>query len=197
MFSGKHAFVYLKCLCADDSSVRDGELHKTPKILLAIANGTSIVTDKWLTDSAKAGHFLSVKAYMPSVPKQEKEWNINLISVAGQPQKVFEGYTVHFTTSSYSAYKTFAEIEQVCKAAGAAKVTKKKMDKSDKVIVLAAEEDAEAEKLMQDGIVCYNRELLPISILRGSLDLDSDEFRLIAAAASNAQETKPKRGRKS
>jgi hypothetical protein len=196
MFSGKHASVYLNCLCADDSSVRDGELHKTPKILLAIANGTPIVTDKWLTDSAKAGHFLSVRAYTPSVPKQEKDWNFNLISVAGQPQKVFEGYTVHFTTSLYSAYKTFAEIEQVCKAAGAAKVTKKKIDKSDKVIVLAAEEGAEVEKLMQDGIVCYNRELLPISILRGSLDLDSDEFRLIAAAASNAQETKPKKGRK-
>ncbi|KAH7092242.1 hypothetical protein FB567DRAFT_625287 [Paraphoma chrysanthemicola] len=173
--------------------VRDGELHKTPKVLLAIANGTPIVTDKWLLDSAKGGKFLNVKAYLPSVPKQEKEWHFNFLDVAGQPQKVFEGYTVHFTSSLCSAYKTFAEIEQVCKAAGAAKVTKKKMDKSENIIVLAAEEDADAEKLMQDGITCYNRELLPISILRGSLDLASEEFRVGVASSAS----KPKRRRKS
>ncbi|KAH7068288.1 hypothetical protein BKA63DRAFT_111543 [Paraphoma chrysanthemicola] len=173
--------------------VRDGELHKTPKVLLAIANGTPIVTDKWLLDSAKCGKFLNVKAYLPSVPKQEKEWQFNFLDVAGQPQKVFEGYTVHFTSSLCSAYKTFAEIEQVCKAAGAAKVTKKKMDKSEKIIVLAAEEDADAEKLMHDGTTCYNRELLPISILRGSLDLTSEEFRVGVASSAS----KPKRRRKS
>jgi hypothetical protein len=182
-------------------SVRDGDLHKTSKLLQAIASGTPIVTDKWLTDSAKAGHFLSVDAYRPSAPKQEKEWRFKLEDVIGQPQTPFEGYTIHFTTSAHALYKPFTEIEQVCKAAGADKVTKKKMDKSGKVIVLAVEgEDKEAEKLMQDGITCYSRHLLSLSIIRGTLDLDSDEFKITAGPdgedASTSKETRTRRGRK-
>jgi hypothetical protein len=180
--------------------VRDGDLHKTSKVLYAIAIGTPIVTDKWLLDSAKAGHFLSIDAYKPSAPKQEKEWRFFLLDVLGRPHTPFGGYTVHFTTTLVAAYTTFNEIEQVCKAAGAVKVTKKKIDKSENVIVLAAEEgDREAEKLMEDGVTCYNRDLLPISIFRGTLDLDSDEFKIGAGGVtiSATKETKKKRGRKS
>jgi hypothetical protein len=186
---------------ANLDSVRDGDLHKTPKVLRAVAAGIPIVTDKWLSDSAKAGQFLSVNAYIPSAPKQEKEWKFKLGDVFSQPQIPFEGYTVHFTTAAHASYKIFTEIEQVCKAAGAEKVTKKKLDKSENVIVFALEEgDKEVEKLMQDGVVCYNRDLLPTSIFRGSLDLDSDEFKVgikvsdttgsIATAAKNKRTRK-------
>jgi hypothetical protein len=175
--------------------VRDGDLHKTPKVLQAVATGASIVTDKWLTDSAKAGHFLTIDAYRPSAPKQEKEWKFKLADVVGQPQTPFDGYTVHFTTSLYGLYKPFTEIEHVCKAAGAVKVTKRKMDKSEKVIVLAMDDgDKEAEKLMDEGIICYNKDMIPLSIFRGAIDLESEEFKI---TASTAKETKKKRGRKS
>jgi hypothetical protein len=142
-----------------------------------------------------------VDTYLPSAPKQEKEWKFKLEDVFGQPQIPFEGYTVHFTTAAHASYKIFAEIEQVCKAAGAEKVTKKKLDKSENVIVFALEEgDKEAEKLAQDGVACYNRDLLPTSIFRGSLDLDSDEFKIGVkideATASTAKGAKTKRTRK-
>jgi hypothetical protein len=182
------------------SSVRDGDLYKTPKVLQAIATGTPIVIDKWLTDSAKAGHFLSVNAYRPSAPKQEKEWDFKLEDIIGQPQTPFKGYILHFTSSAYAMYKAFSEIEQVCKAAGADKVTKKKVDKGDNVIVLAAEEgDKEAAKLAQDGARCYYRGILPKSIFKGNFELDSDEFKVDAvevAAANTEKETKTKRGRR-
>lgn len=183
------------------ASVRDGEIYKTSKVLQAVATGTPIVTDKWLTDSAKANQFFSVDAYRPSAPKQEKEWKFKLDDIIGQPQTPFDGYTIHFTSSAHAVYKPFTDIEQVCKAAGAVKVTKRKMDKSDKVIVLALEgEDKEAEKLMQDGITCYYRHLLPISIFRGTLDLDSDEFKIGPGDTEEAEDTpkgsRSKRGRK-
>jgi hypothetical protein len=183
------------------NSVRDGELNKTVKVLKAIATGTPIVTDKWLTDSARATHFLAVDTYIPTAPKQEKEWDFKLKDVIGQPQTPFKGYTLHFTTSAHALYKPFTEIEQVCKAAGAEKITKKKMDKSDNIIVLAAEEDdKEVEKLMQEGARCYYRGILPKSIIRGKFELESDEFKVgtsDAAAASIAKESKTRRGRKS
>jgi hypothetical protein len=134
---------------------------------------------------------------MPLAPKQEKAWNFNLADVFGQPQTPFDGYTVHFTSAAHAKYKIFTEIEQVCKAAGAEKVTKKKLDKSEKVVVFAMEEDdKEAEKLAAEGVRCYARDLLPTSIFRGTLDLDSDEFRIGAETASTAKGTKGKRSRK-
>jgi hypothetical protein len=172
--------------------VRDGDLRKSSKVLQAVATGVPIVTDKWLTDSAKATHFLSVDAYRPSVPQQERDWKFKLADVLGRAQTPFDGYTIHFTTSLHGIYKPFTEIEQVCKAAGAANVTKKKMDKSKKIIVLAMDDnDKEAEKLMADGVTCYNKDMIPCSIFRGAIDLDSDEFKITAIAA---KEPKKKRG---
>jgi hypothetical protein len=202
MFSGElHQVPSLHVLLIR-RSVRDGDLHKTPKILQSIATGTPIVVDKWLTDSAKAGHFLSVDAYRPSAPKQEKEWNFKLEDVIGQPQTPFKGYILHFTTSAHAIYKPFTEIEQVCKVAGALKVTKKKMDKGDNanVIVVAAEEgDKDAEKLTQDGVTCYYRDIIPKSIFRGNCDLVSNEFKVGVGnevATGTTKEAKAKRGRR-
>ncbi|KAH7380347.1 hypothetical protein DE146DRAFT_293797 [Phaeosphaeria sp. MPI-PUGE-AT-0046c] len=181
--------------------VRDGELVRTSKVLQAIAAGIAIVTDKWLLDSAKAGRFLSVDAYKPHAPEQEEEWDIKLDNVLGQPQTPFNGYTLHFTTSAHAAYKPFADIEHVCKTAGAKITTKKKIDKNSKTVVIAADEsDKEAEKLIQDGIACYYRGILPMSILRGTLDLGSQEFKVGSddnVTTSTAKDAKTKRGRKS
>jgi hypothetical protein len=177
-------------------SAKDGDLRKTPKVLLAIAHGIPIVTDKWLLDSAKATHFLSVSAYKLSAPKQEKHWNFKLDDILAQPQTPFEDHTIHFTKSLKAYYKPFTEIEAVCKAAGA-KVTSSRMKKTGDSIVLALDnEDPEAQKLMQDGVKCYHRDLIAYSIVRGSLDLDSDEFRIGGGAAESPKEKKRK-GRKS
>jgi hypothetical protein len=202
MFSGKQHHIPFLYIVLTMRSVRDGDLHKTVKVLQAIATGTPIVIDKWLTDSAKAGHLLSVDAYRPSAPKQEKEWNFKLEDVIGQPQTPFKGYVLHFTTSAHAAYKPFTEIEQICKVAGAEKVTKKKMDKNNNgnVIVIATEEgDKDAEKLTQDGVTCYYRDIISKSIFRGNCDLESDEFKVGAGndvAAGTAKETRTKRGKK-
>ncbi|KAF1945963.1 hypothetical protein EJ02DRAFT_395251 [Clathrospora elynae] len=183
--------------------IRDGDLPKKAKVLRAIARGVPIVTDKWLLDSAKAVHFLSLAAYKPSVPKQEKEWKFKLEDVLGQPQAPFKRINIHFTKSLKAVYQPFTEIEEVCKAAGANKVTSARINKTEDFIVLAKEDDdAEAQKLMQDGVRCYTRDLLTHSIFRGLLDLDSDEFRIdsgavAAAGATDAPKEKKKRGRES
>lgn len=46
------------------------------------------------------------------------------------------------------------------------------------VVLLADKNDAEGKKLVKEGRVVYERSLLTQSILRGELDLESDEFRL-------------------
>lgn len=181
------------------NSVRDGDLTKTSKLLVAIARGIPIVTDKWLFDSAKAGHFLATADYIPSAPKQEQEWNIKLSQIIGHPKTPFQGYTIHFTSSLKAAYKPFADIEHVCKAAGAKKITSTRMERSRDIVVLAKDEqDPDVIKLMQEGITCYSRDLITQSILRGSVDLQSAEFQItVQDKNAFAPQEKKKRGRKS
>lgn len=147
------------------------------KVFQAIALGVPIVTDKWLFDSAKAGGFYDLSAYKPSVVQQEKDWDFKLERVWGTAQTPLKGYSVYFTPALKKTYTNFREIEQVCYAVGAKVVGRH--SKHDKMIVLATdEEDPDAEKLIDNEETCYSKDLLTTSILRGNLDLHSDEFKI-------------------
>ena len=164
-------------------SVRDGGLAKTMKVIQAIALGIPVVTDKWLSDSAKAECFLDLSSYKPSVAQQEKDWGFNLEKVWGVVQTPFKGYAIYFTPALKKTYTNFREMDRVCQTVGA-KVTAKRTSKNDRMIVLATEEDdLDAEKMVEDGETCYHKDLLTTSILRGTLDLDSDEFKIKAKHA--------------
>ncbi|CAI9628157.1 unnamed protein product [Alternaria burnsii] len=183
--------------------VRDGDLQKTTKVLYAIACGIPIVTDQWLYESASAKRLLAVSAFKPSTPKQEEAWKLKLDDVLGQPQAPFLEYSIHFTRSLKAKYASFSEIEMVGKAAGAENVIigAAKVKKTGSSIVLADDrDDAEAHKLMKDGVTCYTKDFFTFSILRGVLDLESDEFRIkgvVEAAETPLKEPKKKRARKS
>jgi hypothetical protein len=175
-------------------SVRDGGLVKTMKVFQAIALGVPIVTDKWLTDSAKSDEFLDLTAYKPSIAQQEKDWKFKLENVWGAAQTPFKGYSIYFTPSLKKTYTSFREIDRVCQTVGA-KVVAKHTSKNEKMIVLATEEeDPDAEKMIQDGETCYRKDLLTTSILRGTLDLDSDEFKI---KQQNAEVPRKRASRKS
>lgn len=153
------------------------------KVIQAVALGVPIVTDKWLSESAKADGLLDLASFKPSVTKQEKEWNFSLEKVWGVPQNPFVGYALYFTPALKKTYANFREMEKACQTLSA-KLIPKRTSKNDKIIVLAAEDgDFEADKIIGDGEACYHKDLLTTSILRGNLDLDSDEFRIKAKPA--------------
>jgi hypothetical protein len=88
----------------------------------------------------------------------------------------------------------------VCKAAGAKVTTSKKQLQDDNTIVIAKEEDdPEADKLIQDSVTCYTKDLLTTSILRGKVELNSNEFKIGEGAETveAVVETRKKRARKS
>jgi hypothetical protein len=166
--------------------VKDGTLVKTMKLLQAIALGIPIVTDKWLLSSAKANSLLALSAFIPHAPTQEKEWNFSLPHIWNKPQNtLFAGYTIYFTPTLKSTYKSFAEIEQVCKAVGARRVVSKKaggkeVDGEDTVVLAAEEGDEDARVLIEKGRECFSKDFLTNSILRGEVDWRSEEFRVLA-----------------
>ncbi|KAF2686982.1 hypothetical protein K458DRAFT_240588, partial [Lentithecium fluviatile CBS 122367] len=170
---------YCNILC-----VKPNHLVKTMKLLQAIALGIPIVTDKWLLSSAKAGHFIPLRPFIPSAPAQEAAWSFSLARIWAQPQThLFAGYTMHFTPALKATYKAFAEIEQVCKAAGARRVVSKKAagkdgDGADTVVLASEEGDLDAEVLLERGRAVFSKDFLTNSILRGEVDLQSEEFRI-------------------
>ncbi|KAF2122721.1 hypothetical protein BDV96DRAFT_639289 [Lophiotrema nucula] len=199
-FLTKHGGKKVQSVKGDECNVlcvRDGPLKKSMKLLLCIALGIPIVTDEWLKHSAKQGKLLALEFYMPSVPDQEKEWNTSLDEVLGNKQDtLFNGYTIYFTPTLKKAYHPFSEAEDVCRAAGAVKAASKitKDLNLENTIVLASDEDDDAVALAENGFSCYTKDLLTLSILRGKLDLDSEDFKIIPR---NSQPKKKGRPRKS
>jgi hypothetical protein len=155
-----------------------------------------------LLSSAQRGHFLPLDPFIPSAPTQECEWNFSLAAIWSKPQtSLLAGYTVQFTpTLKASLKRAFADMESLCKAAGARRVVVKKaggkeVDGEENTIVLAVDgkdEDADAKALVESGRVCFSKDFLTNAILRGEVDRESEEFRINVAKAEPAG----KKGRK-
>ena len=65
-------------------------------------------------------------------------------------------------------------------------------------IVLALESgDLDAPTLVDKGAVCYGKDLISMSIMRGKLDLESEEFRIgvVGAASAAASTSADRRGK--
>ena len=61
-------------------------------------------------------------------------------------------------------------------------------------IVLALETgDLDAPTLVDKGVVCYGKDLISMSILRGRLDLESEEFRIAMASDVRKKEMRVKK----
>jgi hypothetical protein len=171
------------------------------KLLLCIALGIPIVTDTWLMQSAKKKHLLELEAFTPKVPDQEREWGFSLADVWGKPHRqIFNGFTVYFTPALKDSYSSFEEMETVCKTVGCprvihkqAKLIKDKKDKDGNDIIFLGQDtdDPDCAALLKNGYTVYARDFLSTSILRGEINLDSDEFKIkLADSQSKGRKTK-------
>lgn len=173
-------------------------LRKTGKLLLSIALGMRIVTDEWFFASSKAERLLNTDAFIPHDPDREKEWGFSMPAIVGKPQRnLLEGKTLYITPALKKDYGKggFKEIEEIAKTVGVEKVISKPARdvKDANYIMLALENgDLDAATLHEHGRKCFHKDLLSNSILRGHLDLDSDEFK-VEPPSSQPKKTKKKK----
>ncbi|KAF2278837.1 uncharacterized protein EI97DRAFT_499391 [Westerdykella ornata] len=189
--------------------VRDGSLRKSTKLLTALALGIPVVTDEWLPASARAGTFLPPADFVPSVVEQEIQVGFVLRKVWGVPQsRVLQGLKLFFTPALRRFYPEWAEVEEVCRVAGAEAVGAIKSANSalkefgdegpgEDVVFLGLEEgDPDARGLVEKGFRVFNREFFTTGILRGEVDVRSEEFRIKEVGGSQMEKGRSK-GRKS
>lgn len=163
--------------------VRKGELVKTFKLLQAIARGASIVTDDWISQSFKAGVLLALDKFVPKDPPREKEWGIKMVDLVGHDRhNLFAGKTLFVTCALKKEYgKGFRDIEQLARLVGVKKVISKpaKDFKDDENTIVLGLEEGDIDILsLAEKVPCYCKDLLSISIIRGKIDLEVNEFKL-------------------
>ncbi|KAF1983174.1 hypothetical protein K402DRAFT_396882 [Aulographum hederae CBS 113979] len=161
--------------------VGKGELKKTSKLLIAFALGCPIVRDEWATKSWRAKKLVDIKGFLPKSPKMEKEWGFKMSDTVGKGrQRLFKGKTVYMTPGlkrDYGGgYKDVVKIIQACGGSVISKAARNLVENDDTIVIGLEDGDRDAEALAEDGWTCYSKEILSLSIIRGELDLEDDEF---------------------
>jgi hypothetical protein len=168
--------------------VGPGELKRTPKLTIGVALGKTVVEDQWLIDSKEIGYFLDPDPYIPNDPLHEKEWGFNLAAAVKRGRQggnsVLNGWNVNITLALISQLKAGKQEEslvEMLKAAGAGNIAKKaprgaKKD-GEQTLVLGSEKgDNEVGTLEKSGWAVFSTGIVALSVLRGKLDTDTDEF---------------------
>ena len=179
----KQVFNMADCtaLCVSRSS----ELKKTSKLILAVLHGKQIVTDDWVTQSISAGKLLDLEDFKASDPRREAEWRINLDQAIERGRhmtpKPFDGWTIAFTSAAKKDAGTngFNDLKEIALYAGAKSCScvlpKKPPKQNPSTLVIACQNDPASETL-QGTWRLFSREIIGLTILRGQLDIESDEF---------------------
>ena len=174
------------------------ELKKTSKVILAVLLGKDIVTDNWVIDSVKGNDLLSIVPYIARDPKKEADWGISLeqaIYRGKRGLKVLQDHSIHFTPSVKKELgkNGFDELKEIAKCAGARSVfsalPKKSPEETPLTVVVATDDKNEVAELQKLGWRAYMKDIISLSVLRGKLDLESDEF-LIQEAKKESRKRK-------
>jgi len=182
--------------------VGDNHLKKTSKLLLSIALGKSIVTDAWVIQSSKAEKLLDTDPFVPDDPEREEEWGFTLREATSRNNRrsLFSGKTLYFTPALKKEYgSSFKEIEGLMKVVGADHVVSKPPrdldeDGGPNIIAVGLEHgDLDVVGLLEHKRTCFNKDLLSLSILRGKLDLESDEFRIVLSGSQQKKKGKQRK----
>ncbi|KAI9793462.1 MAG: hypothetical protein M1833_000748 [Piccolia ochrophora] len=184
-----------------------GELKRTSKLTLSVALGKMLVTDDWVTASSRAGHLLDPSPFFPSDPAHEALWQFSLPEAVKRGKagvKVFHGWTIYITRQLAKDVKAdgLHDLKEMAKAAGAEGVKEgiaslSPREVSHSLVLVASERDRDTLKLEEEGWTVFSREILSLSMLRGRLDVDSDEFRIMAKAEESSPDVGPRANTKS
>lgn len=163
------------------------ELKKTSKLIKAILLGKDLVIDSWVLDSAKKGKLQEIEEYFPHDPEREAKWNFSLMEAIRRGKehiKVFEGWNIVFTKSAKDEVgkSGLADLNEIATLAGAivsGTVPKKGPDKVPSILVIGTKADIKTSQWQ-----CYTRDIISLSVLRGQLDVESDEFMVSKPADS-------------
>ncbi|KAL8676717.1 MAG: hypothetical protein Q9186_006783 [Xanthomendoza sp. 1 TL-2023] len=177
------------------------ELKRTSKLMLAILMGKEVVTDEWVIQGTKTNKVLDTSDFVPEDTAREREWGTSLSDAIDRGRhglKPLQGWTINFTPSAKKELgKSWSELKEICSVAGAtavlAMIPRKSPADSEKTILIAASNEADRETLEERGWKIFTKDIITFSVLRGKVDLLSDEFLMAKTAKGGARKSKKAR----
>ena len=163
--------------------VGKGELKKTSKLIMAIMLGKEVITDDWVTESAQCNKLQSIDDYLAQDPEREQEWRFNIrdaVERGRQELKILQDWTIIFTASARKEVgkSGFSDLKEIATYAGAKSILttlpKKPPEELPLTLVIGTVADVESQSLA--NWKCYTRDIIGLSVLRGRLEIDSEEF---------------------
>jgi BRCA1 C Terminus (BRCT) domain len=182
--------------------VGNGSLKKTPKLLLAVALGKPVVSDKWVLDSVSKKGRLPLSDYFASDLGREKELGVDETWSSGEARTdLLKDVILYMTPKVKESYaEEFKTVQKIVKIMGAKKVTSspaRDVKAVENLVVLGLPKgDTDAITLDEMDITVYDKDMLHMAILRGKLELDSDEFKITPVAGAQKGAAKKKKKQK-
>lgn len=163
--------------------VGKGELKKTSKLIMAVMLGKEVITDDWVTESARCNELQHIEEYLAQGPEREREWGFRIreaVERGRQGLKILQDWTVIFTASAKKEVgkSGFSDLKEITTYAGAKSVLTTLPKKPPEVLpftlVIGTVADVGSPALGEWK--CYTRDIISLSVLRGRLEIDSEEF---------------------
>lgn len=175
--------------------VGKGELKKTGSLVLAVLSGKEVITDDWISTSISKGELLNPRSFLARDPTKEAEWKIDLSEAIERGKrgiKPFLNSSFFFTSAAKKDLgKGFTDLKAIAMHAGAKSVQisipKKPCQLGDKsqTIIIAALDDGELPALEEAGWRSFNKDIITLSVLRGTVDVVGNEFLIQRQIESN------------
>lgn len=175
--------------------VGKGELKKTGSLVLAVISGKEVITDDWISTSISKGELLDPRSFLARDPTKEAEWKIDLSEAIERGKrgiKPFLDSSFFFTPAAKKDLgKGFTDLKAIAMHAGAKSVQvsipKKPSQLGDKsqTFIIAAQDDGELPALEEAGWRSFNKDIITLSVLRGTVDVEGNEFLIQRQIESN------------
>ncbi|MCJ1265410.1 hypothetical protein MMC22_005287 [Lobaria immixta] len=165
--------------------IGNNDLRKTCNLVLAVISGKQVVNEDWFVQSVTKGELLDQNGFLARDPVKEAEWETDLseaIERGKQGVQPFMGFAVHFTPAAKKELgKGFTELKEIAMHAGAKSVQatlprKSSLAQAPTTIIVALPDDGDLPVLEEGGWRSFNKDIVTLSVLRGSLDVNSNEF---------------------
>ena len=178
-----------KATSIDDCTIlcvgKEAELKRTSNLVLAVLNGKDVITDTWISESVNAKVLLDLEQYRATDPSKEDEWGTSLTDAIARGKeglRPFVDLSFCFTPAVKTELgKGFADMKSICLQGGAksiqATLPRKGPQEPCRTIMIANNgDDQDVEFLHRNGWKVFSKEMITFSILRGSLQSESEEF---------------------
>lgn len=179
---------------ADVLCVSSGALKKTTKLVMAIALGKYVVDERWLDESHRKRTLLDPVTFIPKDSEHECEWGFDLKAAIVRGRSglgsLLGATSFYFTRQLKSDlganFKDFCKIAEVLGAEDMGINLPRNGSTGGTVLVIGVDNDPQAPILRGLGARLHEKDLLVMGVLRGRIDLESNDFVIEAPIKSEA-----------